>query len=77
MHEVAAGIRCRGTLGGGALFGREQQWQAMGDLIADRGYGVAFSLVDPQLQTVFGHKVWIVLAELIDLRGHVPQGGVL
>ena len=49
----------------------------MFDLVADRLHGVAFSLVDPQLQAVLGHKVGIVLAELIDLRGHVPQGGVL
>jgi len=38
VHEVAAGIRCRGALGCGALCGREQQRQAMRDLVGDRGH---------------------------------------
>gem|GEM_PF-6724799 len=60
-----------------ALLAREKQRQIVLDLVGDRGRGVAFSLVDPQLQAVLGHEVRIVLAELINLRGHVPQGWVL
>ena len=57
--------------------GKAAPTQVVFDLVADRVHGVAFSLVDPQLQAVLGHKVGIVLAELIDLRRHVPQGGIL
>ena len=60
-----------------ALPAWEEQRQVVFDLVADRLHGVAFSLIDPELQAVLGHKVGIVLAELIDLRRHVPQGGIL
>ena len=59
-----------------ALLTWEEQRQVVLDLVADRVHGVAFSLVDPQLQAVVRHQVGVIRAQLCQLGRHIAECGI-